>query len=549
MSRTVLARGLLSALCVAGAIVLSVWGGIPWGGISALALLGGCSLGLVLTRETRVGPLEPRVLALAWACTLLVPGSLLLARNKIYTLDTYYGLVAWLMAGALWAGAVGNRLLQRPKRWEALAMTWAAVGVLLWLGASYSLNQRIAFYFGLVFALAWLVISKLRFRLPFLGIQLVNTLLLLVIALPVADLLVRPAYHLDTQPGTGRRYYSYAAAKHDPAAFAQWWNYYLDQWNLMGNVFMKDPDHVLPHRLRPGAQGSLFQSRISINSLGFRGPEISTNKGKAYRIFALGESTTYGCTLAPSDKPWPEVLEQMIQQRLKPSRPVEVINAGVPAYNLEHNLYRLPQDILPLKPDMIISYHGVNGFRMLDHALPPVSGRIPPVYRKRPLKLLADAEHRLKILYYRQRQGWKLVVQSPTPTNALQSEYARAYRDLIHIAQTNGVRLALANFCLAVNRQSDLDVVRFYQATFPQVFSLIRANLAHSLLVEQLAQQHPGVCFVDTHPRLDGVHENFIDAVHLTQEGRQQLAENVFAGIRKVLEEDLSRRDDATAAP
>lgn len=549
MHRTILARGLLAGLLAACAVVLAVWGGIPWVGISALALLGGCIVGLVFTQEKRVGPLGPRALAIAWICTLIVPASFLLAKNKTYTLDTYYALVAWLMAGALWAGVAGNRLLHPPKRWEALGMTWAAGGVLLWLAASYSLNLRVSFYFGLLVVLAWLVTAKLRFRLPFLGIQLVNTLLLLVICLPVADLLLSPAYHLDTQPETGKKYYSYAAAKQDPAAYAQWWNYYLDQWSLMGNVFMPDPDNALPHRLRPGAQASLFQSRISINSLGFRGREISPDKGRAYRIFALGESTTYGCTLAPSDRPWPEVLEQLIQERLQPDRPVEVINAGIPALNLEHNLYRLRKDILPLKPDMIISYHGCNGFRLLDHALPPVSGKIPPVYRKRPMRLLAGVEHRLKILYYRQHQSWKLVVQSPAVSNVLQSQYARAYRGLINTTQTNGVRLALANFSLAVNSQSDLDVVKFYQATFPQVFGMIRANKAHSLLVEQLAQQYPGICLVDTHPHLDGAHENFIDVVHLTQEGRQQLAENVFAGIRKVLEEDLSRRDHAAAAP
>lgn len=549
MHRTVLARGLFAGLSTACSIVLSVWGGIPWVGIAALALVGGCIIGLVFMQEKRVGLLGPWALGIAWACTLIVPASLLLAKNKTYTLDTYYALVAWLIAGAIWAVAVGNRLLHPPKRWEALGMTWAAGGVLLWLWASYSLNLRVSFYFGLLFALAWLVISKLWFRLPFLGIQLMNTLLLLVVSLPVAELFVSSPYHLDTQPKTGRKYYSYAAARHDPTAYAQWWNYYLEQWSLMGSVFMPDPDNVLPHRLRPGSQGSLFQSRISINRLGFRGREISADKGKAYRIFALGESTTYGCTLALSDRPWPELLEQMIQQRLKPGRPVEVINAGVPAYNLEHSLYRLRKDILPLKPDMIISYHGCNGFRMLDRALPPISGKIPPVYRKRPLKLLADVEHRLKILYYRQQQGGKLVVHSPTASDVLQSQYARAYCDLINTTQTNGVRLALANFSMAVNRQSELDVVKFYQATFPQVFALIRANMAHSLLVGQLAQQQRDICFVDTHPHLDGAHENFIDLIHLTQEGRQQLAENVFAGIRKVLEEDLSRRDQAAAAP
>src|ERR1035438_2587865 len=65
------------------------------------------------------------------------------------------------------------------------------------------------------------------------------------------------------------------------------------------------------------------------------------------------KSTTFGCTLGQEDKPWPEVFEQMIRERLKPLRPVEVINAGVPGYTLEDNLHRLAKDVLPLKPDTL----------------------------------------------------------------------------------------------------------------------------------------------------------------------------------------------------
>ena len=101
----------------------------------------------------------------------------------------------------------------------------------------------------------------------------------------------------------------------------------------------------------------------------------------------------------------------------------------------------------------------------------------------------------------------------------------------------------LANFSLAVNRQSEPGVVEFYGATFPVVTWLIRANEVHTQLVRTLAQTHPEVCLVDTHPHLDGVHEKFVDLAHLTQAGRQQLAENIFAGIRSTLEADLSRNE------
>jgi hypothetical protein len=60
------------------------------------------------------------------------------------------------------------------------------------------------------------------------------------------------------------------------------------------------------------------------------------------------------------------------------------------------------------------------------------------------------------------------------------------------------------------------------------------------MIVRQLAQQHPEVHFVDTHPNLDGDHDKFIDLMHLTQEGRRQLAETMFAGIKELLERDLA---------
>ena len=45
---------------------------------------------------------------------------------------------------------------------------------------------------------------------------------------------------------------------------------------------------------------------------------------------------------------------------------------------------------------------------------------------------------------------------------------------------------------------------------------------------------------MDTHPNLDGDHDKFIDLMHFTQAGRQQLAETMFAGIRDLLDGDLA---------
>ena len=98
---------------------------------------------------------------------------------------------------------------------------------------------------------------------------------------------------------------------------------------------------------------------------------------------------------------------------------------------------------------------------------------------------------------------------------------------------------------MAVNRHSDPDALEFYRVGYPGIAAQIVANVAHTKLLEQLAQQHPEITFVDTQPALDGQHELFIDAVHFTQDGRQRLAETFFANLKPILEQDCGSPDSS----
>jgi lysophospholipase L1-like esterase len=542
---------LMRAFIAGGAVVMSLRANCPWPGTLGLGLLGAIAVAgeLSLFRLPALG----WRLALIVGCVLTLPvfATPLFATDENFTLDGYaryyHAVLAWLIAVAILPvniRAASSGRLRMP------AMACALLAAVFWLAAAWSHNLPGVFYLGLLVSLTLLILCKLWFRLPAFAILTVNTLLLLIVGLGVVDLFVPPPTRLDPHLATARKYYSYANAQKDPLAFARFWDYFVEQWLVMSKaVMVPDRRQVPSFHLRPGSQGRLFDCPISINRLGFRGREIAREKGNAYRIVALGESTTFGCTLGPEDKPWPELLEQMIQQRLKPGRPVEVINAGVPGYTLEDNLHRLARDVLPLKPDMIISYHGYNGFPLLDESLPPVYGQAPPLYQPRPLRLLARCEYRLKMLHYRRQQTARSAPNAQTSFDVMDTKFARAYRELVQVANTNGLRLVLANFSMAANRQSTPEVVDFYRSGFPLVKWQIEANVLHSRLVEQLAWQHPEICLVDTHPSLDGEHERFVDLVHLTEEGRQQLAETFFAGIKQVLEEDLSRPIRIAPAP
>jgi lysophospholipase L1-like esterase len=523
-------------MVLASALTLCIWINSSWLGLAAIATCGlGPIAGAIASQHNFA---RKYALFFSVAGSLAALASQLLPFSRPPTADLYLSSICWLLAAVVFAPVLVNPEAKMARPWKQIALIWGLLGSMVWLVSSYSENLPLAFYAGLVLNIALLILTQFWFRTHLAVLLFLNTMILILALLPLADLAMRLTHRLDTRPETGKRYYSYEVARRKPAAFATWWKYYNQQWEFMARSnFMRDPSGKFPFLLRPNSKGHLFLSSVHINHKGFRGKEISDDKGDAYRIVALGESTTFGCTLNAEDKPWPELLEQFIQERLKPERTVEVINAGVPGYTLVHNLQRLQSDILPLKPDIIISYHGYNGFDLLNTATVRKDPPLPP-YRHRPLKLLADAEHGLKIMAYKRRMAVANERLPPLP-DPMQSPYAAVYRQLIEIAHTNGITLVIGNFSMAANLQSESGVLDFYRAGYPLAAARVRANATHSQMVSELVKENPQIYFVDTHPNLDGDHEKFIDLVHFTQEGRQQLAETFFAGITNILQQRL----------
>jgi lysophospholipase L1-like esterase len=451
-----------------------------------------------------------------------------------------HGLILATAVVFWWQGRLGAGWLKQSLRRLSLGLALACAGTML--GQSYLDNARLFFYLGLTACLALLFVAKRQLGPSPPGQIFLSTLILFGLALAGIDLATHPSHRV-TMESIERRVFSYAVARHDPAAFGRWWQYFTEEWfKSRAQLQMPDSRRILPFRLKPNSEARLFGSVVRINSLGFRGRDFDREKQGAYRIVALGESTTMGCTLRAEDEPWPDVLERLIRERLRPPRPVQVINAGVPAYALVNNLQRLAGDILPLEPDLIISYHGYNGFPYLDVTLPPVLGPPPPMFIDRPIHLFARLEYRLKLRRYLRRTSpsrseiARFAADSP---RALDTPLAQHYRQLVAAAQTNHFKLVVATFSLAVNTASDPEVINFYRQGFPYVDDVIRCNVVHNEIVQLLARPQPQVYFADVRAGLDGRHEKFIDLVHYTQEGRQQLAENMLAAIQPILAEDL----------
>lgn len=134
---------------------------------------------------------------------------------------------------------------------------------------------------------------------------------------------------------------------------------------IAGFFVESDPELLVRYttkgrRLVPDARVRILHHRLSgldidmqINSLGFRGHEISPKKVPGeFRALVLGDSITWGDYL-PSEQVYVECAERLLNASSS-GRRVEVINAGVGDVGIEEEMYILQESGLAAKPDLVV---------------------------------------------------------------------------------------------------------------------------------------------------------------------------------------------------
>ncbi|HEY1782775.1 MAG TPA: acyltransferase family protein [Roseiarcus sp.] len=438
-----------------------------------------------------------------------------------------------------------------PRRLRASLLTVALAVAVLACGAfarnAFMANKPYAFY-PLLVAAAVLVFALVERARPLsTGAIAVaaRAFLLFALALPLADGLYRRSTGLPLVATVATPTYSYREAHANPTAFATWWFYYLHEWiredGIRAAIDAPDPQKKLPFVLVPGSSGRMFDTTIRINNLGFRGPDMAYDKGDAFRIVALGESQTFGPTLRDGEKPWPELLQDLFDRHASCGRKIEVLNAGTEAYTLEDNLERMRRDILALRPDLVVSAHGMNGF------LPFGLRRIPepkePGVRPRASALIARAALTIERSAHDWRDRNSAQAQPPalapmTDAELMKTRYAEDYRKLIALARSGGADIALADSTMAVNESSPRKVKDFYGAVFKPIEDIIAANAAHNRMVKLIARQE-GAPLIDMAASVDGAWDDdlYLDIVHFTERGNERVAGLMFHALLPILAE------------
>lgn len=119
-----------------------------------------------------------------------------------------------------------------------------------------------------------------------------------------------------------------------------------EMWARIPGPFAPNQDFV--DRFRPS-----LPHRVRINSLGFRGRDLTVEKPEAtYRILCLGDSYTFG-DYVNDDETFPADLERKLRETF-PGRAIEVVNAGVNGYTITDEAALAEEKGFSLRPDAII---------------------------------------------------------------------------------------------------------------------------------------------------------------------------------------------------
>lgn len=124
----------------------------------------------------------------------------------------------------------------------------------------------------------------------------------------------------------------------------------------VANIYIEDG--VLGRRLRPGATMKGTSRTVTINSFGFRGPEIALAKSPGtIRVVAIGDSTTFAMEASDDQSTWVRRMEVALNETNDASSSAaryEAMNAGVPGFTLESATTQLFGDVARFSPDVVV---------------------------------------------------------------------------------------------------------------------------------------------------------------------------------------------------
>lgn len=285
---------------------------------------------------------------------------------------------------------------------------------------------------------------------------------------------------------------------------------------------------------------------ISINSLGFRGPEIATPKpDNVIRIAYIGASTTYCAEVSGNDKVWTHIVSERLSESF-PRVQFDYVNGGVPGYTTEASLKNLSGRIAPLQPDIVVIYHSTNDLSGELRRLASEAGidRLNIAKTKSWLSeyslLWKLVEMNLSIMAV-QRGGTQQMLEADFATIPMGAAFANRLRQLVEMSRANGASVvALATFSVRLRPGQTAEELRAgsesarYYMPFMSPENLIVAYRRYNDVIRSVAEE-TGAVLIDDETSIPGDEAHFHDTVHFTDLGSERQAQRIADGLNSAV--------------
>jgi lysophospholipase L1-like esterase len=277
---------------------------------------------------------------------------------------------------------------------------------------------------------------------------------------------------------------------------------------------------------------------MTINSLGFRGPELEAS-AEGVRIAFLGASTTF-CAEASSDAAtWPSLVCDRLRERF-PGASFDYVNAGVAGYTMAQTRLGLAHRVAPTEPDVIVIYHATNDLTRNSRE----EARRQGVYRGHADQSSWLADWSLAwylvgknlLLRTREQAARSGEGRLEVDAEALAAPFRDELRALVDEARERAELVALATFSHRA-RPEQTPEERFeacstslYYMPYMTPDGLLESFAAYNRVIREVAREK-GVLLLECAEAIPGDGVHFNDSVHFTDAGCAAMAECVAAGL------------------
>jgi hypothetical protein len=305
-------------------------------------------------------------------------------------------------------------------------------------------------------------------------------------------------------------------------------------------VYDRDADLYVP---KPGYEVRGGRINIKINSLGFRGDEITRVKpAHTVRIVCLGASTTFNAEVSSNDATWPHRLQALLQQAY-PGVRIEVINAAVGGYVAADNLRNLRYRVLPLDPDLVIYYEANNEIVHDTQELAIRQGLLGQNGRRQSVFTLTLSKY--SVMFDLAYKNLAIVARSRSSSGGridrippdLPNRFISVLDEMRTALAVRRVPLVLSTFLVKYRRNQDrqtqvanADVAFFYMPWLSIDGMLDAMDVYNQAILDYGARAHLSV--VDDREAIPPDAAHFSDCMHLVDKGAEAMADRFYRYLR-----------------